>query len=163
MGYSLPELRGALMMLKKEKKFSGKPSKMKKGEIMDALKSLNFAFSTLPSYGKGVKPQRKRTVPFGPEPKPKAKRGRKPKVVEAVASLPLTYSKATGTYVKSAPTTAPTPTPAMTKVVIPKSSQNLISRLQRLKSTVAKNESAVAKIEASTPASRRRGRPPKTI
>lgn len=161
MGYSLPELRGALMMLKKEKKFSGTPSKMKKGEIMDALKSLNFAFNTLPSYGKGVKPQLKRKVPFGPEPKPKAKRGRKPK--QAVASLPITYSKATGTYVKDAPTTAPTPTPAMAKVVIPKSSQNLINRLRKLKSTVASNELAVAKMEASTPASRRRGRPPKGL
>ena len=132
------------MALKKEKKFSGKPSKMKKSEIMDALKSLNFQFNTLPSYGKGVKAQRKRTKPIGPQ-------------------LPLTYSKKTGTYVKNAPTTAPIPTPAMAKVVIPKSAQNLIDRLNRYKSSVAKSESAIAKMEASTPATRRRGRPPKGL
>jgi hypothetical protein len=144
MAYSLTELRKALMALKKEKKFSGTPSKMKKSEIMDALKSLNFQFNSLPSYGKNVKPQQKRKTPIGP-------------------TMPVVYSKKTGTYVKTAPTTAPIPTPAMAKVVIPKSSQTLINRLQKLKSTVASNESAVAKMEASTPATRRRGRPPKGL
>lgn len=103
--YKLVDLRKALMVYKKNKQFSGSPSKMTKTQIVDALKTLNFSFHSLPGYGAGVKPQAKRTVPFGPEPKPK--RTRKPK---GTATLPefgpklkagMSYKKLASDYAKN--------------------------------------------------------------
>lgn len=106
MAYKLLDLRKALMAYKKQKKFKGTPSKMKKGEIMEALKSLNFDFTSLSSSTKSsTEYDKKKEAPSAPTSAPSSKRGRKPKVnvPPSATKSPLVYDKATGTYVKQVP------------------------------------------------------------
>lgn len=103
--YKLPVLRAALMNYKKEKKFKGSPSKMKKTEIVDALKSLGFNFDSLRNttpleYDKASSSyQRVKGPPAlaydkatGVYKKTKSK---------AKGSNPLTYDKSSGVYKKA--------------------------------------------------------------
>lgn len=93
--YKLTDLRKALMVYKKEKKYTGTPSKMKKAEIMDALKGLNFDFSSLSSEGKN------------PITYDKASGGYKKKEAKPPVGAGMVFDKATGTYVKGGKASAP--------------------------------------------------------
>ena len=93
--YKLTDLRKALMVYKKEKKYTGTPSKMKKAEIMDALKGLNFDFSSLSPEGKN------------PITYDKASGGYKKKEAKPPVGAGMVFDKATGTYVKGGKASAP--------------------------------------------------------
>jgi len=103
--YKLPQLRRALMTYKKEKKFKGSPSKMKKSEIVDALKSLGFDFKSLSNtaplaydkYSSSYQRVKPEALAFDKSTGIYKKATSRAKT----AANPLTYDKATGVYKKA--------------------------------------------------------------
>lgn len=107
--YKLADLRRALMNYKKEKKYKGSPSKMKKTEIVEALKSLGFNFDSLRNtapleYDKATSSyQRVKGPPALVFDKATGVYKKRTSTKKDMGSNPLTYDKASGVYKKRNP------------------------------------------------------------
>lgn len=101
--YTLDELKGGLRVYKATGEYKGRISNLNKSQLMGILTNLNFPFSSLPSYNKGVSKTKgvKKRGPFiGPQnfvENPTKKRGR-PKKEGPTLPKGITYKSLAESY-----------------------------------------------------------------
>ena len=108
--YPVSELKMGLKSLKNSGVYKGKITGLKKAEILNILKSLNFSFNTLPTYGKKSLMKvvgRPRKNPIGPK-LPTGMRTTKTNVKKTISSVVIgpklkrgmTYARLANKYTK---------------------------------------------------------------